>query len=314
MHHYWRRATSFRTDNDPTNEIETWSTLAGIPSGFSDDIDNVDDADNDSNNELQTISKTNSTVILSNGGGSFTDAVDDADNDISNELITSFSFASDELVIKDGGGSYIADFSDYANNWTQDVSDNLRYFSGDVIIGDNVSPTNKLTVHNGGMDMVRNSSSIIPHIDLMETQSSDGARIKFRNSSSGTNFWSLFGHANSTSSSSQFNLFHNNTGNIITTQGDGDVGITGTPDIDFHVFHGNNGGSDGMKLENTSNGKWIRMYVSSGTGDLRFFSTLHGSDIIGAIDDDTGVYTALSDARKKKDFEDLRFDGIHLWV
>lgn len=38
-------------DNDPNNEIETWSTLAGIPSGFSDDIDNVDDADNDASNE-----------------------------------------------------------------------------------------------------------------------------------------------------------------------------------------------------------------------------------------------------------------------
>ena len=55
-------------DNDPTNEIETWSTLAGIPSGFSDDVDNVDDADSDPNNEIQALSINQDTIFLSNGG------------------------------------------------------------------------------------------------------------------------------------------------------------------------------------------------------------------------------------------------------
>ncbi len=40
-------------DNDPTNEIETWSTLTGIPADFADEVDDVDDADADSTNELQ---------------------------------------------------------------------------------------------------------------------------------------------------------------------------------------------------------------------------------------------------------------------
>ena len=40
-------------DADPTNEIETWSTLSGIPVDISDG-DDVDDADNDPTNELQT--------------------------------------------------------------------------------------------------------------------------------------------------------------------------------------------------------------------------------------------------------------------
>jgi len=39
-------------DSDDTNEIETWSTLAGIPTDFTDGVDDVDDADSDPTNEL----------------------------------------------------------------------------------------------------------------------------------------------------------------------------------------------------------------------------------------------------------------------
>ena len=56
--------------------------------GFSDLVDNVDDADANPTNEIQTISKAGNTVTLSNGGGSFTDAVDDADASTENELQT----------------------------------------------------------------------------------------------------------------------------------------------------------------------------------------------------------------------------------
>jgi len=45
--------TTANVDNSITNEIETWSTLSGIPAGFSDNTDNVNDGDFDSTNELQ---------------------------------------------------------------------------------------------------------------------------------------------------------------------------------------------------------------------------------------------------------------------
>ena len=38
-------------DADPTNELQSWSDLPGIPVDFQDGVDNVDDADNDPNNE-----------------------------------------------------------------------------------------------------------------------------------------------------------------------------------------------------------------------------------------------------------------------
>ncbi len=51
-------------------------------------VDAHTDADSDPLNEIQTISKSGSTVTLSDGGGSFADAVDDADNDPNNEIET----------------------------------------------------------------------------------------------------------------------------------------------------------------------------------------------------------------------------------
>jgi len=40
-------------DNDSTNELQNWSNLPGIPAGFSDGVDNVNDADSSTTNELQ---------------------------------------------------------------------------------------------------------------------------------------------------------------------------------------------------------------------------------------------------------------------
>ena len=65
---------------------------------------NVADNDNNSSNELQTISKSGSTVTLSNGGGSFTDAVNDADASPTNEL-QSLSISGSTISLTNGGGS-----------------------------------------------------------------------------------------------------------------------------------------------------------------------------------------------------------------
>ena len=61
-----------------------WTELSGIPAGFLDGSDDVDDADADATNELQTISKVGTTVTLSGGGGSF--SVNDGDASSTNEI------------------------------------------------------------------------------------------------------------------------------------------------------------------------------------------------------------------------------------
>jgi hypothetical protein len=58
-------------DNDPSNEIETWATLSGIPSGFSDNIDNINDADSDDDNErISDIQLTNTILNIEEGATS----------------------------------------------------------------------------------------------------------------------------------------------------------------------------------------------------------------------------------------------------
>lgn len=175
-----------------------------------------------------------------------------------------------------------------------------NYFADNVGIG--------TTTPSASLEVKRNSTGTLPQLELEENEANDGARINFTNTLETNNYWTLYGRADNTNSTSQFNIYNSVTGNALTATGQGYVGISGTPNIDFHVFHGNSGSSSGMKLQNTNNGNWFRFYVSSGTGDLRLFSTNQGTTSIGNFNDVSGVYTATSDRRLKKDFKDLYFN------
>ncbi|MCB9232295.1 MAG: tail fiber domain-containing protein [Bacteroidia bacterium] len=102
-------------DADPSNEIQNLSsTVSGTNrtiniSGGTGTTISVADNDNSSTNELQTISKSGSTVTLSNGGGTFTDDVNDADSDPSNEL-QNLSLSGNTLNISGGTGVSLAGF------------------------------------------------------------------------------------------------------------------------------------------------------------------------------------------------------------
>jgi hypothetical protein len=101
-------------DNDPTNEIETWSSLSGIPIGFSDNIDNVIDADADPSNELQTLSLSGdilsisggNTVDLSSTGGSGGTYIQDIDGTNSAKVATSAGTISAISMEYDGQAKY----------------------------------------------------------------------------------------------------------------------------------------------------------------------------------------------------------------
>jgi hypothetical protein len=113
--------------------------------GLSDGVDDVDDADSDPTNELQTIFKVGSTVTLSNGGGSFTDAVNDADASIANELQV-FSWTpgtngNDEITLSLGGGTVtITDNVDDADNDPANEIQGITWNDG----------TRELTLSDGG--------------------------------------------------------------------------------------------------------------------------------------------------------------------
>ena len=164
-------------DADPSNELVSSATLNGhnleiVDAGGTTVVDlssldqsgmNVDDNDADATNELQTISKSGSTVTLSNGGGSFTDEVNDADNSTTNELQT-LSFSGNDLSLTDGGSISLAQ---YSNLWQQNGSD-IYYNDGWVGIGTD-SPSGKM--------VVQGDAGVDPDSALFEVKNKDGQTI-----------------------------------------------------------------------------------------------------------------------------------------
>lgn len=87
------------------------------------------DNDNDSLNEIQTVTKAGTIVTLSKGGGSFN--VRDNDNDATNELQT-ISKSGDTLILSNGGGAVLIDDD---GDWAANGNDIYKANSGFVGIG-----------------------------------------------------------------------------------------------------------------------------------------------------------------------------------
>ena len=209
-------------------------------------------------------------------------------------------FNAGHVVINESSGLY--DFRVESNN-----NQNMLFIDGSadkIGIGTNV-PKEELDIR-GTTQIKMNSSSIIPNLKLVEDGANDGARIIFANDAETNNRWTLYGRADNTDSDSEFNLFHSNIGNIITVEGTGDVGFKGNPESDLHVFHGDNAGNDGVKIQNTLTNEAIRFYVSSSTGNLRIYNTT-GVEL-AEIDGTTGAYSNPSDFRLKENFKELHFN------
>lgn len=112
----------------------------------------VNDADADSVNELQMLSKSGDTVSLSNGGGFFIDEVVDADADSLNE-IQMLSLSDDTLRLSGGGDISLAP---YMSKWEATPS-GINYHEGHVGINE-AAPAERFvvkdTVTNGPLASV----------------------------------------------------------------------------------------------------------------------------------------------------------------
>ena len=140
-------------DSDPTNELQNWSNLPGIPAGFSDDVDNVIDNDSDPNNELQNWSN------LPGIPAGFADNVDnflDSDADPNNEIQDLASVLSQGI---NASGNRIANLAEPIGNqdaatkghveskddWVLIANDTYLKWGGEVSIGA-ANPSAKLDV------------------------------------------------------------------------------------------------------------------------------------------------------------------------
>ena len=210
-------------DADPSNEIQQLS-LSGdqlslsngggsvnLPSGGSDDQtlnlsgttlsiedgnsvnlsalqDGVDDADADPTNEIQTISKSGSTVTLSDGGGSFTDAVDDADANPTNEIQT-LNLSGNSLSLSNGGGN--VSLAPFSNLWSQNGSE-IYYNTNGVGIGTD-DPEDGIGLHLAGDLFVQSNLGTI-HLGYPNNGNrwelatiNSGADMLFRSKPDGSN-------------------------------------------------------------------------------------------------------------------------------
>lgn len=198
--------------------------------------------------------------------------------------------------------STLKDHDWYQTTTTTQATDIAQsiFTNGKVGIGEN-NP-------DGFLEVTANNTATEPNLNLVDIGNS-GARINFTNTgTTNGNTWTLFGDTNDTDANSVFNIYHSNTGNIIQIRGNGDVGFGGVPDANSHVFHGTNAGNDGFKIESTgANGNYWRMYTVNSSGNLNLFSRLNGNTTVGNFNDASGVYSATSDRRLKKDFKPLPF-------
>lgn len=147
-------------DADPTNEINTSATLTGTTLDITDgggtvSVDLVslgDDADADPNNEIQTISKAGSIITLSNGGGAVTDDVNDADSNPANEFNTSANLSGTNLNITDGGGTLSVNLASLGDDADADPTN--EYNTGGNLTG------TTLNITDGGGTVSVNLSSL----------------------------------------------------------------------------------------------------------------------------------------------------------
>ncbi len=153
------------------------NSLPNVTFSFS---DAVDDADHSASNEIQTLSKSGSTVSLSRGGGSFTDAVNDADHSASNEIQT-LSKSGSTVSLSRGGGS----FTDAVNDADHSASNEIQNLNQVLSTGNNANQQNAVNFGKIGINTTSPATQLHVVGNIMvgahTTARPDGRSIVFGN-------------------------------------------------------------------------------------------------------------------------------------
>jgi hypothetical protein len=192
-------------DADSTNELQS-ITKVGDQVTLSDNggsfTDEVNDADADPTNEIQSISKLGETVTLSGDGGSFIDAVDDADADPANEFQT-ISKTGSTVTLSDGGGS----FSDAVDDADADPVNEIQTIA-------KVGSTVTLSNGGGSFSDAVNDADADP-VNEIQTISKVGSTVTLSNG--GGSFIDAVNDADANSSNELIsNISFNSSNNLLT--------------------------------------------------------------------------------------------------
>ena len=161
---------------------------------------NLNDADADPSNEIQTISKFSNVVTLSQSGGSFVDAVNDADASTTNELNNSINLSGSNLEITDNGGTKSTNLLPLLDKVEEirdsDGNTNLRVATNDVM---------RMTVAGS---------------EKLTFSSNSAGRLMMENKNTGNNLFFGFQAGLATTTLGTGNTFFGNTAGKGVTSGD----------------------------------------------------------------------------------------------
>ncbi len=258
-------------DGQPPDYYLNWNNLDNIPSDIADG-DDVDDADNDASNEIQTLSQSGNNVTLSYGGG--TVSVADNDNNSSNEC-QQLSLSGNSLTLT-GTCTNSTVTLPGVSLWSED-GDDIYYSNGNVSIGSTPNANAKLEIEsNGGDDGLR-----------IENNSSNMA-IRVINSTNAHNALSI---TNNASDANSIDINHNGTGKGIDIDHNGsngramDIRINSTTNDDELIWAQTDGLGIGawFEIDNSSNDNPALIAITNGTGyagefdgDVRIYGDLIG--------------------------------------
>lgn len=260
------------------------------------EVDQVDDADADPNNELQTLSLSGDSLTLSNGNTVvLSDSVNDADSDPNNELQT-LSINLDTLFISNGN-SVVLPAGGIDNDWTVAGPDMYNSPQGNVSIGITTFP-GKFTVGDTGLFRV-----FLGHAGNFNE--AESGRLAFSEDVlfSGTCGFEFHhdGAANTLSLESGCTTL-GDTSIVFTRTGEVRipervmVGINSNPSCDIHIKQSSNGttpSAAGIRFEESTTTTQYQVWTGGGTLNFGF----NGTRV--ATISNAGAYSQISDRRLK---------------
>ena len=147
-------------------------TKLSIEDGNTVDLEGLQDADADPQNEIQKLSRSGNRIRLSSSGGEVTDKVKDADADPQNEIQEfKLNKSNNTIPLSKGGGSVdlgnLFD-QDYAHPWDL-IAGDIRNKEGNVVVDGNFSVTKEIELHKirGGLNGQDADIQIYPHRGVM---------------------------------------------------------------------------------------------------------------------------------------------------
>lgn len=280
------------------------------------EIDQVDDADNDPANEVNTaIGLTGTNLSITDGGGTLTQdlssLVDDADADPANELNTAFALTGTNLTLTDAGGTLTVDLSSLGGGgggqWTASGTNIYNNNpTGNVGIG-TTAPLKQLTVQNSSGASIGLGSSAFNAVE--------SGRLTFSEdlTNAGGDCGFQFHHDGSANSLSLVTgCFIPSAGDtaFIVTRSSGytnfknriKVGDVANPSANVHIKQAGTGtspGASGLRLENSTTTAYNQLWTDGTNLNISL-----GASRIAFINN-VGAYNQVSDRRMKANITSL---------